>query len=74
MKFSVEETRWHGARYYAVKPLSHRSWQDIETWCMRTFGEPGSLWTAQAERYYLNNSRIYFREQGDLALFVLRNS
>ena len=75
MKFEYEETRWHGSKYHALRPFSSETrqhWQDMESWCQRTFGPLGDVWTANPERYYFNNRRVYFRSEADLALFLLR--
>lgn len=75
MMFTVEETRWHGSRYYAVKPREWDfEWDDVIEWCSTAFGSPGDLWTTKAERYYLNSGKVFFREQTDLSMFILRNS
>jgi len=80
MKVDVELTTWHGCRYYAVRPYvdfwnvrtGNNSWDEIELWCTQTFGTGGDPWTNRAERWYYNNSKIYIRDESDLALFMLR--
>lgn len=80
MKIDLEKTTWHGCQYYAVRPYidfwnihtDNNGWDKIESWCLQTFGERGDPWNNTAERWYYNNSKIYLRNESDLALFMLR--
>ena len=66
-----------GARYYTVEPIGG-NWMDMETWCLDTFGEAGSIWQQSKDldptlaRYYFNDRRIWFREKKDRDWFVIR--
>lgn len=72
------EGKVYGHRYYTVQPEGG-SWLDMETWCLDTFGETGSLWhetknlTPQPlQRWYMNNRKFWFKEQKDRDWFILR--
>lgn len=78
----LSEGTVYGSRYYCVEPIGG-SWLKIETWCNEVYGESGSLWvdTNNGERwqkavpnarYYLNDRRVWFRDEADRTLFVLR--
>jgi len=76
----VEEHQHSGVKYFTVQPYCQiwnydRTvvlWKDIETWCHRTYGPKGNAWYGGAERWYVNNSRIWFRDEKDLTMFVMR--
>lgn len=75
MKFKIEETRWHGARYHCIQPHSYEHWDyaiPIVEWLAQTFGETGDAWSSECERYYFNSGKIFFRNEEDLTLFLLR--
>lgn len=75
MKFQVEETRWHGCKYYAVGIKDNEFWGSITPiieWTSETFGPAGDVWSDQAERYYMNSGKFFFRNESDVALFVMR--
>lgn len=59
--------------YHTVEPHGG-SWLDMESWCCNTFGEPGSVWGdfTTNNRWYMNNSRFWFRDQKDLAFFLMK--
>ena len=76
-----------GEKYYTVDPdikayepfWYHQDWHDMENWCKKTFGQPGSVWEVNelktpliAHRWYMNNSKFWFREKKDLEWFVLK--
>jgi hypothetical protein len=50
-----------------------RGWMDMEEWCGVVFGKPSidGVWTP-GRRWYMNNSKFWFRDQGDLTMFILR--
>jgi len=80
---ALGEGRVYGARYLTVRPeicwdLESGDWGNLETWpkmikwCGETFGptpEDG-VWTPNA-RWYVNDSKFWFRSQLDLTLFLL---
>jgi hypothetical protein len=80
MEITVEKTTWQGCQYYAVRPYvdfwrvdsASGTWPSIESWCLQTFGDCGNPWNNAAERWYYNNSKIFIRNESDLALFMLR--
>ena len=68
-----------GHLYHTVEPRniewqdSRRMWDDIFLWCSQMFGEVGSPWqTEPNRRWYANNSKFWFRDEKDLAWFMLR--
>jgi hypothetical protein len=70
----------YGAQYYTVAPaMGLMPWREMETWCEETFGKTGSLWQETKNltpgphrRWYMNNSKFWFREEADRSWFVLR--
>jgi hypothetical protein len=75
MKLCVEETRWHGCKYYAVGVKDDGHWGPITPvieWAEETFGEPGDAWSDCAERYYMNSGKFIFRNKSDATMFILR--
>ena len=82
MELIIHEGRVFGSRYYTVAPVAefgevqgqyNQQWNDMENWCKKTFGDTPSdgVWTPSA-RWYVNNSKFWFREQKDLEWFMLK--
>lgn len=76
-EFKIGEYIWHSCIYHTVEIADGRSWElpDIRVmlnWATETFGEPGRVWSSTAERYYTNSGKFFFRDKGDLTLFLLR--
>lgn len=80
MDFEIDERRISGARYYTVKPLFEywfgtepKEWSSMVEWCVETYGPSPSdgVWTPGA-KWYVNNSKFWFRTKEDLEWFVLR--
>jgi hypothetical protein len=74
----LSEGTVYGSRYYTVEPVGG-NWLDMETWCLETFGETGSIWhetkslTPQPlQRWYGNNRKFWFKEEKDRDWFILR--
>jgi len=76
----IEEGRVYGARYYTVDPNPNwdpfwynQTWHDMENWCIKTFGDTpkDGVWTPNA-RWYMNNSKFWFRHEKDLSWFILK--
>ena len=66
--------------YYTAEPVGG-SWGDLERWVRATFGEPGDVWNIgksdefawpNLDRWYMNNSKFWFREESDRTLFVIK--
>lgn len=83
MELKYDEGRVYGARYYTVEPVfvAHAptwfkdEWQELEDWCTDTFGPTGSIWgdnTPTLHRWYVNNSKFWFRNKEDRDWFTLR--
>ena len=74
----LSEGRVYGARYYTVQPVGG-NWLDMETWCHEIFGTTSSIWEETKnltpkplQRWYMNNSKFWFREEADREWFVMR--
>ena len=70
-----------GEKYYTVDPdikayepfWYHQDWHDMELWCKKTFGDTpkDGVWTPSS-RWYMNNSKFWFKEKADRTMFILR--
>lgn len=66
----------HDEPYHTVHALiSNGEWDEMLVWCQNTFGlcshEKGpGVWTP-SQRWYINNSKFWFRDKGDLEWFML---
>jgi hypothetical protein len=72
----LSEGTVYGSRYYCVEPVGG-NWPDMETWCLDTYGNPGSLWDKNKApepnaRWYMNDRRFWFRTQRDRDWFIIR--
>jgi hypothetical protein len=69
-----------GARYHTVRPVfpAHAptwfkpEWDIMVEWCVEKYGPSPSLFEPPPGRWYVNNSRFWFRNEEDLTLFLLR--
>jgi len=83
----LDEGRVYGARYYTVEPIftAHvqtwfkREWVEMEEWAIETYGDPGSVWDVTEfqlplvnHRWYMNDSKFWFRTEQDRTMFILR--
>jgi hypothetical protein len=73
---TLSEGTVYGARYYCVEPVGG-NWLDMETWCLDTYGNPGSLWDKNKApepnaRWYMNDRRFWFRKEQDRDWFIIR--
>jgi len=73
---TLSEGTVYGARYYCVEPVGG-NWPDMETWCLDTYGNPGSLWDKNKApqpnaRWYMNDRRFWFRTERDRDWFIIR--
>lgn len=80
MELELSENRVSGTRYHTVNPNTNQDpyrcdqgWLDMENWCIKTFGPTpvDGVWTPNA-RWYVNNSKFWFRSEADLHWFLLR--
>ena len=83
-QLKIDQGTVYGARYYTVQPLGwgwfegEVRWAEMMTWTVSTFGPShGSIWAENTapnpgERWYVNNSKFWFRKEEDLTLFVLK--
>jgi len=73
----LSEGKVYGARYYTAEPIGG-NWQKMEAWCYQTFGDDSyPIWgenTAPepAQRWYKNNRKLWFRNEADRTMFVLK--
>ena len=65
---------WHWAMLGSY--LSSDSWQSaaMAVWCRQTFGPPGNKFDDAEVRWrdQFYDGMVYFRDEADLAMFVLR--
>lgn len=83
MELIISENRLYGSRYYTVQPKiewihidnwgEFSSWFKIHAWCNDTYGPSpkDGVWTPNA-RWYVNDSKFWFREHKDLEWFLLK--
>lgn len=72
-KLVLSEGRVYGARYLTVHPSNGLHWNEMMAWMIEQFG-PSShdgVWTPSM-RWYANNAKFWFRNEKDLAWFMLR--
>ena len=80
----ISEGKIFGEKYYTVDPelvdfndfdpnFFHQSWHDIEIWCIKTFGctPANGVWEPHG-RWYMNNSKFWFKDKQDLEWFLLK--
>lgn len=80
MDLELSEGRIRGAKYYIVRPWprdSGTTWRTMEAWSIETFGSAiDSIWEASPDliygRWYMNNSKFWFRNEEDRTWFMLR--
>jgi len=77
MDLELSEGRIHGAKYYIVRPWGSVTWLTMEAWAIETFGPAiDSIWAASPGliygRWYMNNSKFWFRNEEDRTWFILR--
>jgi hypothetical protein len=73
---TLSEGTVYGTRYYCVEPVGG-NWPDMETWCLDTYGNPGSAWDKNKApepnaRWYMNDRRFWFRKEQDRDWFIIR--
>ena len=75
----LAEGRVYGNRYYTAAPAGG-NWKEMEAWCVQTYGaHGGAIWGADPkkapvpnERWYMNNSKFWFRNLKDRDWFIMR--
>ena len=67
----LDESKIHGAKYYTVYP-AFLDWEELEAWANIAYGEPATIWNNECGRWYMNNSKFWFRNEADRTLFILR--
>ena len=80
-KLELDQGTVYGQTYYTVRPktvyfgpeYNKMDWDTMLDWCVNTFDSPpeDGVWSPSA-RWYANNARLWFREEEDRAMFVLR--
>jgi len=84
MELALDEGQVYGARYHTVKPMwpewdsvfnwsDVTPWHDMVAWCVKTYGPTprDGVWTPGA-RWYVNNTKFWFKNQEDQMIFMLR--
>lgn len=70
----------YGIQYHCVEPRGI-PWQEMEHWALKQYGPPGSIWDIRRPsspsprpncRYYMNDSKFWFKDQQDLVVFLLK--
>ena len=69
----------YGVPYHGVQPVGwmhmgdNAGWSQMIEWCVNTYGPApdDGVWTPNA-RWYPNNACLWFRDESDKMLFVLR--
>ena len=71
--FDFSEGTVYGQPYLTVQPMSSVKWKEMEAWMVQTFGPTAKngVWTPNV-RWYMNNSKFWFRNKKDLEWFILR--
>jgi hypothetical protein len=72
-KLEISEGRIYGARYLTVHPNNGAKWNEMMEWMVKTFGPTpfDSIWMPD-QRWHVNNSKFWFRDEKDLTMFILR--
>ena len=71
--FDFSEGTVYGQKYLTVQPINIINWKEMEAWIVETFGPTSQdgVWTPNM-RWYMNNSKFWFRDKKDLEWFILR--
>jgi len=71
--------RRDGSMYYTVLVLSqpfygdNPEWDNMMSWCVENFGPTSHVTVGEpAQRWYVNNTRFWFRDQQDFEWFSLK--
>jgi hypothetical protein len=67
----LSESKIHGKRIYAARPEGG-NWRSMEEWCMKRFGDPGSVWDLKIHRWYMNSRTFFFSNEADRTVFLLK--
>ena len=71
--FDFSEGTVYGQTYLTVQPMNSVKWKEMEAWIVDTLGPTSvdGVWTPDM-RWYMNNSKFWFRDKKDLEWFLLR--
>lgn len=72
LQIETVESRIHGSKIIGLKLHGNVPWQEIETWCDKTYGPRSSLWDLEIGRWYVNDGAFWFRNERDITLFTLK--
>lgn len=72
----LSEGTVYGSPYYCVEPIGG-NWMEMETWCLDTYGNCGSMWDKDKApelnaRWYMNDRRFWFRNEKDRNWFIMK--
>ena len=59
-----------GQLYHTVEPIIN--WIEMHKWSVELFGTEDSIWDNYNGRWYINDRRIWFRDESDLLVFILK--
>ena len=74
MDFRVEQGTVYGEPYHYITIQWWNTIPQIVEWCEETFGkeDPVSTWAPGKRWYQANYNSIWFRDEADLTVFLLR--
>jgi len=81
MELVYDQGKVYGARYYTVQPKfpAHAltwfkpEWAEMVAWCVDTYGPTHKDGVFEPnQRWYINDTRFWFREEEDVLVFALR--
>jgi hypothetical protein len=80
MKIQLSKYKWNSVEYitatrhpYCDDIVDRTTWDSIAQWCEQHYGPRGDPWARRtASRWYFNGGTVFFKQQSDLTLFLLR--
>lgn len=72
LQIETVESRIHGSKILGLKLHGNVPWQEIETWCHKTYGAKADPFKLEIGRWYANNRTFWFRDERDITWFKLR--
>lgn len=75
--FEMTEKAVSGTQYYCVEPVGG-NWINMLAWAKTTYGDPADIWEAHnfvwpdTARWYANNRKLWFRDEADRTLFLMK--
>ncbi len=66
----LEIRDWCKLHFDTIEPIINCI--EIHKWCVELFGTEDSIWDNYNGRWYINDRRIWFRDESDLLVFILK--